>query len=572
MRAVKHMVATTKAPDKTGSFDGTIFYNPPEGDSDGERVENFINTPTTVPLDFHHLIVMDPGSVIGQIKAVEVGDGKNLAVSAQLSVGSKMADAVHERMLLPDDDPMVLKELSIAYAYDPSLNTKDANGVVAIHDAELLAISVVHAGAQKTQVINVKSELDVLEKTALAGLISVEQAMKYAEDLGVPGDISQKLFESAATAEGTKYMSEAEPPEGSYEEIQEDIREALEVYSGTDAYAYVVATFPDRVVACICASDGTEQTLQFPYTFEGDTVALGTPVEVEIEMSIVEAAKTVNLGTLHEHLMAASPRGHDMSAEEAQAETYASHDANHVAGHTHPTRLDPGVGTAKALGEKWDGAAAMRSCSSAADFRSIAFERANDSDPDTAAHWALPHHASPGAKADQGGVSAALAALHGGRGGAPDLKNAGAAEKHLQAHENSFGNSGKADDVQLSDEQLEAIAEKVGRVLGAKRVSDLKASLGNAIDEWAKTVNGDAAVEEKAEEIEELTAQLDELVSDQEQAEKAAEVEAKAEELASEVADEVEANAEAEKAAKAKAAEEEIADFRLQLDALELSG
>jgi len=89
----------------------------------------------------------------------------------------------------------------------------------------------------------------------------------------------------------------------------------------------------------------------------------------------------------------------------------------------------------------WDGPAAMRACSSAADFRKIAFERANDSDPDTAAHWALPHHPNPdGApgNADPGGVGAALAALHGGRGGPPDLKNRDAAESHLTAHQASF--------------------------------------------------------------------------------------------------------------------------------------
>lgn len=97
------------------------------------------------------------------------------------------------------------------------------------------------------------------------------------------------------------------------------------------------------------------------------------------------------------------------------------------------------------LERHWDGAAAMRSCSSAAEFRKIAFERNNDSDPDTAAHWALPHHPNPdGApgNADPAGVSAALAALHGGRGtpssGAPDLKlSVASVEAHLTAHQGS---------------------------------------------------------------------------------------------------------------------------------------
>ncbi|HEU4864978.1 MAG TPA: HK97 family phage prohead protease [Actinomycetota bacterium] len=61
--------------------------------------------------------------------------------------------------------------------------------------------------------------------------------------------------------------------------------------------------------------------------------------------------------------------------------------------------------------ERWDGDAAMRKCSTAGDFRSIAFELSNDSDPATAAHWALPHHAAPHGPADPGGVSAALGRL-----------------------------------------------------------------------------------------------------------------------------------------------------------------
>src|SRR6266498_921355 len=96
----------------------------------------------------------------------------------------------------------------------------------------------------------------------------------------------------------------------------------------------------------------------------------------------------------------------------------------------------------------WDGAAAMQSASSAAEFRKIAFERDNDSDPDTAAHWALPHHPSPGAAADPAGVSAALGALNGSRGGPPDLKNAAAARAHLEAH----GGGGASDDGKSDDQ------------------------------------------------------------------------------------------------------------------------
>jgi hypothetical protein len=89
----------------------------------------------------------------------------------------------------------------------------------------------------------------------------------------------------------------------------------------------------------------------------------------------------------------------------------------------------------------WDGDAAMRSCDTAAEFRRIAFERDNDSDPDSAAHWALPHHSEPGAPANARGVAAAVGALHGARGGAPDLVNPDAAEAHLAAHQREIENA-----------------------------------------------------------------------------------------------------------------------------------
>ena len=100
----------------------------------------------------------------------------------------------------------------------------------------------------------------------------------------------------------------------------------------------------------------------------------------------------------------------------------------------------------------WDGAAAMRSASTASEFRQIAFERNNDSDPDTAAHWALPHHPRAGADADATGVGAALAALHGGRGGVPDLKlSVASVESHLQGHQSEASSAGGRDSTPEQD-------------------------------------------------------------------------------------------------------------------------
>ncbi len=111
------------------------------------------------------------------------------------------------------------------------------------------------------------------------------------------------------------------------------------------------------------------------------------------------------------------------------------------------------------LEEHWDGAAAMRTCDTAGEFRQIAFERSNDSDPDTAAHWALPHHPSPGAGADSAGVAAALGALHGGRGGAPDLvMSVTSVENHLQRHQ-SEASSVDAGETTVDEARLAWIAK-----------------------------------------------------------------------------------------------------------------
>jgi HK97 family phage prohead protease len=114
--------------------------------------------------------------------------------------------------------------------------------------------------------------------------------------------------------------------------------------------------------------------------------------------------------------------------------------------------------------QHWDGAAALRSCSNAAEFRKIAFERNNDSDPDTAAHWTLPHHPRPGAGPDSGGVGAALAALSGARGGAPDLKQSvESVRSHLQAHQAESSSQDGREGTVLQDRPTWVTAEMLRR-------------------------------------------------------------------------------------------------------------
>jgi hypothetical protein len=137
----------------------------------------------------------------------------------------------------------------------------------------------------------------------------------------------------------------------------------------------------------------------------------------------------------------------------------------------------------------WDGSRAMGECDTAADYREIAFERANDSDPDSAAHWALPHHylgKGPNAQ----GVSAAVAALNGARGGSPDLKSAGVARSHLEGHRSQINPEKSSASVDLKldaavaaelmrfEGDVDALIEaKIGRAISAKTEAKIRAAL-----------------------------------------------------------------------------------------------
>jgi len=78
----------------------------------------------------------------------------------------------------------------------------------------------------------------------------------------------------------------------------------------------------------------------------------------------------------------------------------------------------------------WDGNAAMGTCNSAADYRSICAGEHTYGEPDQRQHWALPHHARPGAPPNAAGVRNSLSRLP----QTQQLANPGAARAHLEAH------------------------------------------------------------------------------------------------------------------------------------------
>jgi hypothetical protein len=166
---------------------------------------------------------------------------------------------------------------------------------------------------------------------------------------------------------------------------------------------------------------------------------------------------------------------------------------------------------------EWDGAAAMASADSAADYRAICAGERSTGEPDERQHWALPHHKSPGAAPNANGVRNALARLPQTEG----LKNAEAARRHLEAHMASVRSEaaeaeavesklGQAVDEAVADLDRELdtlIEEKIGRVISRRTaekiraaVSQLNEVLSSALEEEAPTPAASAPSEEKAAE------------------------------------------------------------------------
>jgi HK97 family phage prohead protease len=163
----------------------------------------------------------------------------------------------------------------------------------------------------------------------------------------------------------------------------------------------------------------------------------------------------------------------------------------------------------------WDANRAMSECSTAAEYRSICAGERTEGEPDQRAHWALPHHyLSKVPTPNAAGVRAAMAALGGARGGAPNLANAARARSHLEAHMRAItpdyepsGSSapaaGKADVTVDAPEVLEAFKVTLDRALGAKagrEISAKNAALIQQMHDVAHQLLGMPAHEAAAEE------------------------------------------------------------------------
>jgi len=179
-RVIKATVSRTPT-DGRGTFDFEV--HPFEVDLDNERIKNFTNVGpgrgASVPVDYQHTLEeIDPGGTIGIAKVAQPGD--SLTGTAKLDIEENpMAMAVYERLLLPEGDPLRLSEVSIFYAFEPSKAFKGEKGEHVQVDCELLGLAVVHKGAQRTAIHNVKN---ATANTAAIGTAYIDVAPRFSDE------------------------------------------------------------------------------------------------------------------------------------------------------------------------------------------------------------------------------------------------------------------------------------------------------------------------------------------------------------------------------------------------------
>jgi HK97 family phage prohead protease len=167
----------TKTPsDGSGTFEALVAGW--EIDHDGERFDrkafDSVDPEKPYPLHYHHMpSAADPGATIGMVFAKVTDAG--LRVIGQLDLKNPMGVAVYERMLLPASDPQALHEFSVGFEFDPAKTYKGDKGETVIPEAKLREVSVVYRGAQKTELISIKSGGRTM--TGAEALVEIEAAL-----------------------------------------------------------------------------------------------------------------------------------------------------------------------------------------------------------------------------------------------------------------------------------------------------------------------------------------------------------------------------------------------------------
>lgn len=138
----------------------------------------------------------------------------------------------------------------------------------------------------------------------------------------IPSNREALISAAKSLDDEAKQYVDVEPPEGSYEDTQEDVLEGLRpMYPG--AWVSLIATYPTSVVYAVQADMGESETYSVTYALDEttDEVTFGTPVPVEV-MQVVSARS----------VMRYAAKAGRRNSNKDQAALDAAHDAIVTAG------------------------------------------------------------------------------------------------------------------------------------------------------------------------------------------------------------------------------------------------
>lgn len=199
------------------------------------------------------------------------------------------------------------------------------------YDGDVLKVKGTYAGTERGQEMRslvtdgiVQSMSVGFIKSQARGKVISKGELFEASFTGIPVNTGAKVLASKAY-EDIDPMPGFDPQlkamEGSYEDLAEDLREALvEATPGDLRWLYIRGTFPDHVVYDICTDDSTTTTWSADYTANEDgSFTIGAPTQVDVEEVVVatgdDATKSV------------SPTADAPAAAPAAAGTSADEDA-----------------------------------------------------------------------------------------------------------------------------------------------------------------------------------------------------------------------------------------------------
>lgn len=275
----KSFPAQFKAVAEDGTFEAlvSIFGNV---DAVGDRVvkgaftkslQEWKDSGDPIPVIFSHQWDNLDAHVGEVLEAEETDQG--LRVKARLDIEDDYARKLWNKL-----KRRRIKEFS--FAYDTEDEAKAEDGANELRELKLIEVGPTLKGVNPdTQLLAVKSienDLNVSQSEAQKTFRNILDIM-YGGSEEKTGEPDGKKFYGALS--------------GSVEERQENIRAAVrERWGADDTWAYIVATYADRVVVSVESPNGVV-FYEVPYSITDDAVTLGEATEVEITADVVRKAR-----------------------------------------------------------------------------------------------------------------------------------------------------------------------------------------------------------------------------------------------------------------------------------------